>query len=157
LERKAAFRGLSPELATVRDLFAKLEYDFERMRSRPDDIYAAFDFVVTAEHMCDWNGEPSLNQRIPLLRIVSHLASGAKYFEATRPRHNSVRDVTHRSGLFDSAIFDGNIFDVGRVSVKLDGAHAAEFGTEVSLVDLGAQVVTFWRHRLGQASRGDGV
>lgn len=41
-------------LETPRDLLGKLIHDYQRLQQAPDDAYAAFDFLVTAEHMLDW-------------------------------------------------------------------------------------------------------
>ena len=47
------FKGFY-SLETPDDLFQKLRHDFERIKSNPMDVYAAFDFVVSADHMVDW-------------------------------------------------------------------------------------------------------
>ena len=74
------------------------------MEQDPANPYPAFDFFVTAEHLLDWlypDSVESANVRIrkqrreiePLLRVTSHLANGAKHFEAMAPHHKSVDDI----------------------------------------------------------------
>jgi len=112
------------------------------------DVYAAFDFVVTAEHLPDWVGDKTIKQREPLLRIVSHLANGAKHFRATDPRHRSVRDVRVEPGVFDLDVFQHDAFDVGKLVVDLDGDEAAAFGPSLGIPELADQVLAFWRSRV---------
>lgn len=68
------------------------------MRESPGDPFPAFDFFVAAEHIVDWRWPDDPVKRKAIrskdpARTVSHLASGAKHFEATDPRHESVRQV----------------------------------------------------------------
>src|SRR5688572_9588972 len=88
-------------LQTPKDLIAKLRHDLRRMESDPDDVYAAFDFFVTAEHILDWlyPDAPDASQKrkrekarssTRLLQITSHIASGAKHFVALGKHHSSV-------------------------------------------------------------------
>ncbi|MEJ7605694.1 MAG: hypothetical protein WKF37_05380 [Bryobacteraceae bacterium] len=89
-KRKGAFSLQCPE-----DLLKKLEHDLGRLHANPLDQYAAFDFVVTAEHMLDWvypdhpqsNWKRRAEERnnSKLLQITSHIASGAKHFIVTGP------------------------------------------------------------------------
>lgn len=95
------FQGFST-LATPADLLEKLKHDLSRIRQNLTHPYAAFDFFVTAEHLLDWkypdtggqwnkDNRTLLRTTTPLLRVVSHLANGAKHFKATR--HKSVDSV----------------------------------------------------------------
>jgi len=45
------FQGLTKELQTPKNLLDKLQFDFARIKANPLDVYAAFDFFVTAEHV----------------------------------------------------------------------------------------------------------
>jgi len=145
---RRAFSGWTGELKTPADLLGKLEHDRDRMRADPIDVYAAFDFVVTAEHLPDWVGDKTIKQREPLLRIVSHLANGAKHFRATDPRHRSVRDVRVEPGVFDLDVFQHDAFVVGKLVVDLDGDEAAAFGPSLGIPELADQVLAFWRSRV---------
>ena len=79
------FKGFA-ELRVPRDLVQKLEYDLKRIRESPQDQYAAFDFIVTAEHIVDWihpddkKAREAIRSSSSLLRITSHLANGVKPF-----------------------------------------------------------------------------
>src|SRR5690554_6328496 len=92
------------ELRMASDLVLKLQHDLERLKTSPHNQYAAFDFFVTAEHIVDWiypdqtdsnNREKRKTVRAnsELLRITSHIANGAKHFEATDKRHQSVAGI----------------------------------------------------------------
>ncbi|MEO6563915.1 MAG: hypothetical protein ABIN99_12870 [Nitrosospira sp.] len=86
------YQGLG-ELKLPADLVKKLKHDLERLKNSPQDQYAAFDFFITAEHILDWIYPNNWNERkkhrssVPLLRITSHIANGAKHFEAAKKHH----------------------------------------------------------------------
>ena len=71
----------------------------ERLNSSPHNQYAAFDFFVTAEHIIDWLYPDDRRKReevrasSEILRITSHIANGAKHFEAKARHHQSVAGV----------------------------------------------------------------
>jgi hypothetical protein len=131
----AKFKGFF-ELQTPQDLLRKLRHDFSRLKESPADSYAAFDFFLTAHHMLEWlhPGESNKGKRARmernnhLLRTSSHLANGAKHFQATRKQHDSVKDAIVVQGAFDSTAFDSNAFDVGELQIELDGDAARECG-----------------------------
>jgi hypothetical protein len=85
-------------LQTPRDLLAKAERDFKRLRENPANADAAFDFFVTVRHLPDWlYPSPSDNQQCKELfnnhvelRIARHIADGAKHFKVTQPQHTQV-------------------------------------------------------------------
>jgi len=144
----ADLKGLGPTLCDARDLLAKLQFDFGRIRSNPQDVYAVFDFFVTAEHLPDWCDDKDIKFTEPLLRVVSHLATGAKHFIPTSPRHKSVADVGSRAGIFNAAIFNSEIFDTGGLVVELKSEDATALGAEIGVLDLARRVLTFWEARL---------
>ncbi len=112
------FQGLTKELQTPKNLLDKLKFDFERIKANPVDVYAAFDFFVTAEHVPDWVGDISIKSKFPLLQVVSHIANGAKHFQATNSKHKSVEGVHVREGAFCAGAFHPDVFDVG-ISIAL--------------------------------------
>lgn len=148
------FEGFSPNLQSAVDLLRKLERDYERVSSNPNDGDAAFDFFVTAEHLPEWffRGDAgraaTLKRRFALLRVVSHLASGAKHFRATGAQHKAVRGVRPRRGAFQPGAFQGNAFDVGGLVVDLDGNEAHRYGRHVEARRLAALVLSFWARRI---------
>ena len=142
------FQGLTKELQTPKNLLAKLQFDFARIESNPLDVYAAFDFFVTAEHLPDWVGVKSIKSREPLLKVVSHIANGAKHFRATDPKHNSVEDVHVREGVFQSDVFQSDAFDVGDLVVELKGDEVKLFGSEISVRILAQMVIEYWAEQI---------
>jgi hypothetical protein len=142
------FQGLTKELQTPKDLLAKLQFDFARIEANPLDVYAAFDFFVTAEHVPDWVGNKSIKSKEPLLKVVSHIANGAKHFRATDPKHKSVKDVHFINGVFDSNVFDPNVFDVGDLVVEIKGDEVKLFGSEISVRRLAQMVIKYWTARI---------
>lgn len=97
------------QLTTAQDLVAKARHDIARMRSDPNDAYAAFDFFVTVRHLPDWlypndptKREGLFSQYIEL-RICRHLADGAKHFEVTHPKHKQVINTWLSPGAWGGA------------------------------------------------------
>ena len=138
------FQGFTQQLQTPKNLLDKLQFDLERIKTNPLDVYAAFDFFVTAEHIPDWTGNRSIKSKEPLLRIVSHIANGSKHFKATAPRHKSVKNVHVRKGSVQADAFQADAFDVGDLMVELTGDEAKLFGLEISVGRLAQMVMVFW-------------
>lgn len=130
------------------DLLRKVRHDFGRMQADPASEYAAFDFFVSAYHMLDWlhpydkDAKDKEEKRTPLLHVCSHLANGAKHFEATMKHHKSVDDVIAKGKFFGGKFFGGGFF--GSLCVRLDGDAASLYGAEISAVDLAGKVLAFW-------------
>ena len=144
------FKGLTKKLQTAKDLLDKLKFDFARIKANPLDVYAAFDFFVTAEHVPDWFGDKSIKSREPLLKVVSHIANGAKHFRATPSKHKSVENVHVRKGAFQSGAFQSNAFDVGDLVVEIKGEEVKQFGPEISVRELAQMVIEYWAARITQ-------
>jgi len=125
-----------------------VRHDFGRMQADPTNEYAAFDFFVSAYHMLDWlhpNDKAAKNEeekRTLLLQVCSHLANGAKHFEATMKHHKSVNDVIAEGKFFGGKFFGAGFF--GSLRVTLDGPAASRYGAEVSAVDLASEILAFW-------------
>lgn len=83
-------------LQTPEDLLAKAHRDYERLRARPMDVDAAFDFFVTARHVPDWLQAAGRGRvadafaKYVQLRICRHIADGAKHFEVTAKHHQQI-------------------------------------------------------------------
>lgn len=142
------FKGFGA-LKTPRDLVSKLEYDLRRMKEDPEDQYAAFDFFVTAEHIVDWchpvsgQDRKRLRARSPLLRIVSHIANGAKHFETTAKLHCSVTDIDVfrwvEPGYFETGYAEEPLV------VQLSPDEASQLGrNRIDLPSLAQLVFDFW-------------
>jgi hypothetical protein len=143
-------------LRTARDLLAKLRHDGERLKRNHVDAHAAFDFFVTATHLADWlhqGDEDKAKAMIKdnaLLRVCRDIANGSKHFEArsTRP----VKGTALVGGIFDPAIFDPNIFQVGAMVIELDGGQDAEavtlLGASIEVRELAGRVLEFWEKEL---------
>lgn len=143
-----AFRAFGPDLVTVADLLRKLEHDFQRLKQNPRDTYAAFDFFVTAEHLPDWIGNVGVKHEIPLLRVVSHLAAGAKHFMPRDKRHKSVQRVEVQGGCFQSDMVQTDAFQVGALVIELQGKEAAHFGMEIGVLELAELVLRHWQDQI---------
>jgi hypothetical protein len=141
------------ELKTPKDLLKKLQSDYERLKRNNVDMYAAFDFFVTAEHLLDWvyPGDANKQQRTQarqneiLLEVCSHIATGAKHFKVEAKQHKSVSDterMTRRGGYFPSAYYGGPT--VHTLVVELQGQAATNLGNTISAFDLATKVLMHW-------------
>jgi hypothetical protein len=129
------------------------------MNADPHDSYAAFDFFVTAEHILDWlyPDSPGVSQKAarqkhrdtePLLQITSHIASGAKHFEAVASHHKSVADVSMESGAFDPRAFSPKAFSPSAFSMP--GLHVRlQDGTLVHVYALADDILQYWENQFG--------
>jgi hypothetical protein len=145
------FKGFF-ELKTPRALLTKLRHDYERLQRSPTDTYAAFDFFVTGYHILDWlypndrEKRKRKEQKETLLQVISHIANGAKHFEARAKQHQSVKDVRVQEGAFQQDAFQPNAFQVGQLIIQLDGKAASEFGAEVECLALATRVLQYWEN-----------
>lgn len=136
-------------LRTPHDMLDKLEADFIRFKEA-DPLesaahYAAFDFFVTAEHLAEWQGRAT-DVSIASLRnypdgaVVAHIASGAKHFTVSDPRHTSVKDTSIR--LHARPQPDGFHTDALPVSRKL--VVEREDGVNENALAIAERVLTHW-------------
>jgi hypothetical protein len=132
------------ELRTAADLFRKIEDDLKAMEASPSDARLAFNFFVTVEHLPDWLDRRDLVKQTCLLRIVSHLANGAKHFVLDDSRHKSVKNA-EASGYVEADYIDPDYFE-DSLDVHLSADEAKEMGVEViDTISLGQRAVQFWR------------
>ena len=149
------FNGFA-ELKTPRDLVRKLEHDIERLESLPQDQYAAFDFFVTAEHIVDWvwPAERSTRERLrsssPLLRITSHIANGAKHFEATAKHHRSVVDIEKYRVLEPGCVEEGYFEEPLIVHLTPEEEESIGQNT-IEVVKLAKCVLEYWKANVPEA------
>lgn len=142
-------------LRTAKDLFGKLEHDLGRVKKKPDDSYAAFDFFVTAFHLKEWKyGDkqpfvPKLSQQEKAMwKTCRQLANGSKHFEADET-HAEVKHTNLKEGGFQSDAFQADAFQVRYFSIRLEAEPARHLGGSSIRVDvLADKLVEFWRPRL---------
>jgi hypothetical protein len=151
----APFQGMF-ELKTPADLVRKLQHDFLRMEESSEDQYAAFDFFVTAEHIVDWlhpnddAARRALRSSSALLRITSHLANGAKHFEARKKHHRSVVGTEKERYVESGYVDDGYFADP--LVIHLSDEEAKEIGArEIEANILAREVVEYWRRNVSAA------
>jgi hypothetical protein len=143
------FKGFAT-LQTAGDLLRKVRHDYQRLRSAPEDVYSAFDFFVSAYHMLDWLHPNDAASRKAeeegnlLLQVCSHIANGAKHFQATAKHHTSVAGLYSEEGAFQRDAFQSDAFQVGGLFVALDGQAALAFGTRLEVIDLAGRVLGHW-------------
>ena len=113
------------------------------MSAAASDASLAFNFFVTAEHLPDWLHQRGLVKDNGILRIVSHLANGAKHFSLDPKRHKSVTATsldTYAEDYAEPGYFEELLL------VHLSENEAREFGAAtVSTTVLGTMVLDFWR------------
>ena len=142
-------------LRTPADLLAKLQHDIHRMIASPESEYAAFDFFVTAEHIVDWLhpddklARTNLRKSDPLLQIASHIANGAKHFEAKADHHSSVRSLKMERYL-DSACKEPGV-EERAIVIKLTAHETTKLGSaSFEAIILAYRLLEFWRTHLGR-------
>jgi len=132
------------ELKTPADLFSKLEGDLAALEKSGQDARIAFNFFVTAEHLPDWIGQRILVKANCILRIVSHIANGAKHFHLDEKRHNSVTGTEKYRVVEEGYAEPGYFYEP--LLIQLSPNEAKELGlSEIDAVNLGHKVLEFWR------------
>jgi hypothetical protein len=135
------------DLKTPADLFCKLEGDLVALESSYQDTRIAFNFFVTAHHLPEWLGKSDLIQKHPFLRIVKHIANGAKHFVLNDPKLQSVAS-TEKSRYIQQGYYEPGYFQEPLlIHLSPDEAHEMNTST-IDAVTLGRQVVEFWRQHI---------
>ena len=148
-------------LQSASDLFEKLKRDHKRLIENRNDPDFAFNFFVTALHLLDWlhprsrTDRDRLEQSELLLQICSHIANGAKHFEATARKHKSVADVEKGKGLVFDSPRNANgalIFDDPRsgLIVKLTDEAEKKYGPQISVQTLADEIMKLWESILNK-------
>lgn len=148
------WRGFSQALQSPADLLAKMQHDYARMVEDPGDPFAAFDFFVGAEHIVDWQWPDDASRRRAVrsqepAKTISHLANGAKHFEATHERHDSVAEVTYEpdfgTSAFGRARFgEMRLGESGRPALVITRTD----GVRVDALGLAGHVLAYWENQL---------
>jgi hypothetical protein len=145
-------RGLF-QLQSADDLCGKLKHDHERIKRNRMDAYAAFDFVVTAWALAEWRygkrERERLASKFPILRVCQHLANGAKHFlsvSRSGPGQPVVRSVWSK-GTWAEGTWAPGVWDW--LAVRLDGKAKAEYGAELTIIELADHVMKFWTEHGG--------
>jgi len=132
------------ELRTPADLFRKLEADLEALEATYEDTRVAFNFFVTAEHLPDWLNKRDLVRQTAILRVVSHIANGAKHLVLHDRRHQSVTSTEKLRYVEEGYFEPGYVCEPLLIHLSPDEARDLGFQT-ISAVTLGHKVVEFWR------------
>jgi hypothetical protein len=143
------------QLRTPSDLREKLRRDLAKLKAEPLDADAAFNFFVTAEHMLDWvyPGKAGKDKRTEvrrssaLLQVCSHLANGAKHFEAKAQHHDSVsstQTVERSISIVNIVSITAPFVSRPRLLLTLKGTAAAELGDVIGAIELAERVMEYW-------------
>jgi hypothetical protein len=160
-------------LKTPEQLFKKLVRDHTYLVSSPLDTDAWFNFVVTADHLPEWEsgGDALAAHRLrdqePLLRICNHLARNAKHFKAEDQRkrqgHVILNAIASTNEVRVVAMDGASVGAAGsrpvpqarphqpqhEFTLELSPREEAELGvTTLSALELAGCIVAFWRARL---------
>jgi hypothetical protein len=133
-------KGFTTQLQNPADLLKKLKFDLARLERAPADSYVAFDFFVTAEHLPDWVGNKQVKSENEILKVVSHIANGAKHFKVRDKRHKSVTSVETRCDpwLDESGVDGEHIY----IQFQLEDGKFS--GLELSALSIAKMVVEYW-------------
>jgi len=139
-------KGFTPKLQCAGDLLKKLKWDLQRLEKSPSDVYATFDYFVTAEHIPDWINNKSIKKENELLMVVSHIANGAKHFEVSNKRHKSVTEIEFRTDAWpdESGVPGEHIY------IHFNSEDGKFSGLELSALSLARLVSKYWESTLGK-------
>ena len=148
------------DLVTADDLCAKLDHDYRRVQADSADVFAAFDFIVTAWHLLEWRypGDSAkaqredLCQQYPVLGLSKHLCVSGKHYKPTNPKLQSVQGSFRKSawkrGVWAPGVWAKSIWQDGLV-IELLGAAKAALGERLTMGQFADLVVEFWHGPAG--------
>ena len=144
------------DLVTADDLCAKLDHDHRRVKADSADVFAAFDFIVTAWHLLEWKypgnkakaERDDLCQQYPILSLCEHLCVSGKHYEPTNPKlqslQGSFRHSAWKRGIWASGIWAKDVWQDGLI-IELSGAAKDAFGDRLTMERFADLVMQFWR------------
>lgn len=149
-------------LKTPQDLMKKAEHDFARFRDSPTDVYAAFDFFVTAQNVPEWkypnDGNKSQLDKIfndhVELRVCRHLGNAVKHLELRKSKKGSnlnkqVQSTNLSPGAWGVSWGEswGNAWGRGQLLIVLDpdDPDAAVLGSTISAIDVASKAIEILR------------
>jgi hypothetical protein len=142
------------DLVSADDLCAKLDHDYRRIKSDPSDVFAAFDFLVTAWHLLEWKyrrpaEQVKLRNQHPILALTEHLCVSGKHYEPTHQKHQSVQGSVRKSawarGTWAPGVWAKGAWQ-DSLEVELSPDAAAAIGEERITMDrLADLIMEFWR------------
>ena len=140
------------ELTTPRHLLAKVQHDLDRLRKNPVDIYAAFDFFVSARHIPDWlhPNDPTLSKALfdahVELRVCRHIADSGKHFRVTHGMHKQVLHTTRTTDAWGDSWGRawGNSWGKSALVVELDPADpdTSILGQKIDVLKIAEKTLT---------------
>jgi hypothetical protein len=140
------------DLRSSRDLFGKLQADFDRLKADPVNSHVAFDFCVTAWHLVEWHFPQVAARKAfctdhPVLSICEHLAVGAKHFEPKDRKLTSVATTGNVTvslpGAWKPTAWAKGSWG-GELVVYLEGDAAVAFGPTLSVIRLAETTMAVW-------------
>ena len=144
------------DLVTTDDLCAKLDHDYRRVKAAPADVFAAFDFIVTAWHLLEWKHPGSdgkaqrdvLWQQYPILALCEHLCVSGKHYDPTNPKLKAVQG-SFRKSAWERGAWAPGVWAKGtwqdELFIDLSGSATAAFGERITMDRLADLVMEFWR------------
>jgi hypothetical protein len=144
------------DLVSFNDLCAKLDQDYRRVNANAADVFAAFDFIVTAWHLLEWrtpgnaakDERRSLCEQNPILALCEHLCVSGKHYEPTDKRLNSVQGSFRRSawprGAWASGVWAQGVWQ-DELVIELSGTAKDVFGDRLTMREFAERVMQFWR------------
>ena len=135
------------ELKTARDLYKKAEEDFVALQRSPGDSRLSFNMLVTIEHLPDWLGMRGIVKDSAVLRIVSHIANGAKHFKLSDKRHKSITK-TEKERVVEEGVCEEGVFYEPLV-VWLTAKEEKEIGKgKIDVTELGRLALDIWKKKI---------
>jgi hypothetical protein len=145
------------DLETSQELYGKLKRDFAAFEQDQLNSDLAFNLFVTAWHLLEWTypNDSSKQKQIrdsnAVLQVCEHLAVGAKHFNATNKKHQSVKQSGFSGGAWASGVWAKGSWAPGvwgeKLSITLENDAATQLGNSISAIDLAKNVMDFWEKR----------
>lgn len=138
------------KLVSVENYWEKLKWEFDLLKSDPDNIYYAFNFSVTAYHLLEWVAPRPMRTENPDWKIIKgnvkflkeceQLANGAKHFEIDKKRHNSVKSL-ESEGYVEEGYVEEVYFEEPIVITFADNS-------KVNILDFAKSLMKDWEKEL---------
>ena len=146
------------ELTGPVDLVFKMEHDLRRLRKNPADVFAAFDFFVTAVHLPEWITrcdlewvKPVCGPEAAIMCVCAQLGNGAKHLVI----HQKLKGGTEiRYCDFDPVSIDPDGRAGGELVIHLNAAESDVLGRQtLTALEAAEMVMAYWDKNLIEHSR----
>lgn len=146
--KKKVKYGLA-SLQSAKDLWHKLEYDYQLIQEDSSNVYLFFNFFITAYHLVDWvydGKDKRMLEEIPEINVAMHIANGSKHLFLDNPKNDSIKS-TQQESYYTDGYYKSDYYET-IICINFDDKHRTKFGESMPIKLFAERVMECWKGEL---------